>query len=295
VLTVTLSYLIGTGLLVAGFRGRIPHADWLLAGHAAAIILIYLIARWPASPLVDLLRDWYPVPLIALAYREMGLIIPAVRQADYDAALASWDLAIFGVHPAVWFEQIQTPLLTEFLQIAYALFVPSVLLVGYLLRSQGRRREFRQYAFVMTLGFLVSYLGYLAVPARGPRFFLHQLQSQPLTGLSAFGWVRDVLDTLESAHYDCFPSGHVEMTVIAWWWSKRVSKTLFWLYGIYTLCILVATTYLRYHYAVDLLAGMATAALVLGLTAYVEGEGGDSVWVSFRLYPSRANGSNASS
>ena len=73
-----------------------------------------------------------------------------------------------------------------------------------------------------------------------------------------------MLDRLESAHYDCFPSGHVEMTALAWWGSRAFSPLLSRAYFAYTLSVVFATVYLRYHYTVDVIAGaLVAAALVL--------------------------------
>jgi membrane-associated phospholipid phosphatase len=128
---------------------------------------------------------------------------------------------------------------------------------------QRRYADFQFYAFLIALGFLVSYLGYLAVPARGPRFLLKDLQHIPLNGLWLFHAMQHMLDKLESAHYDCFPSGHTELTILAWWSSRLISRRLFRLYCAYLPCIIFATVYLRYHYTVDLLAGAATAGLLI--------------------------------
>ena len=87
----------------------------------------------------------------------------------------------------------------------------------------------------------------------------------PLQGLWLTRYLQDGLDRLESYHYDCFPSGHTELTILAWWGSRLASKRWFAIYFAYTPFLIFATVYLRYHYTVDLLAG-ATAALVLILT-----------------------------
>jgi membrane-associated phospholipid phosphatase len=55
----------------------------------------------------------------------------------------------------------------------------------------------------------------------------------------------------------------MEMTILAWWWSRRISTPLAVIYGLYSVCMLLATTYLRYHYTVDLLAGVVAAVAVL--------------------------------
>jgi membrane-associated phospholipid phosphatase len=74
--------------------------------------------------------------------------------------------------------------------------------------------------------------------------------------------MQGALDKLESAHYDCFPSGHTELTILACWGSRLIGNRLFQVYFAYTLSIIFATVYLRYHYTVDLLAG-AILALIL--------------------------------
>ncbi len=109
----------------------------------------------------------------------------------------------------------------------------------------------------------MSYIGYLLVPARGPRFLLKHLEQIPLRGLWLFHAMQGTLDRLESAHYDCFPSGHTELTILACWGSRMVSNRLFQVYFAYTLSIIFATVYLRYHYTVDLLAGAIVALFLI--------------------------------
>jgi membrane-associated phospholipid phosphatase len=118
---------------------------------------------------------------------------------------------------------------------------------------------------LLALGFLASYVGYFLVPVRGPRFLLSSLQRVPLVGLFSFGALRRTLDVMESAHYDCFPSGHVELTIIACWSSRMISSVLFRIFFAYTLCVGFATVYLRYHYTVDVMAGALVAAALLAI------------------------------
>ena len=80
---------------------------------------------------------------------------------------------------------------------------------------------------------------------------------------------RRVLDHLESAHFDCFPSGHTELTLLAWWSSRQISTNLFWGFSVYSVSILFATVYLRYHYTVDVFAGAALAAVLLVVAPHV--------------------------
>jgi membrane-associated phospholipid phosphatase len=193
----------------------------------------------------------------------MALFIKAVRTTDADQWLADTDFRIWGVHPSVWLERFQYPVAVEVLQICYSLFVPGVLLVAILLWRKSRLDDFRHYAFLIALGFLTSYLGYILLPARGPRFLFASLQTLERHGLWIGDGLRKLNDTLESAHYDCFPSGHTELTILAWWGSRSISRNLSRFMCVYLVSVVLATIYLRYHYTVDVLAGILVAWVVI--------------------------------
>ncbi len=261
---VMISYLAAIGLLVFVFRDRIPGAPGLLAWHAAGIAALVAVARMPASvPAVYGFRYLYPVLYVAACYREMSVLIRSIRGTDFDAAMAHVDIELYGANPAVWLGRIQTPWLTEALQLAYSLFIPAVLLGAVLLWKRRQWADLRYYMFLITLGFLVSYVGYLLVPVRGPRFHLTGVLAPPLRGLWLFEGLRGGLDWLESAHYDCFPSGHVQLTIMACWATRRQFPVLFLIFLPYTLAVVFATVYLRYHYTMDVVAGAVTAGVLL--------------------------------
>ena len=256
---IILVYFAASLIPIIGWWHQIPDAWFHFTWHIVAIALLIFEVKWP-NPSSWVFRNWYMLFYVATCYKEMALFITAVGRPSADQALANLDFRIWGAHPSVALEQISSPVLTEILQIVYTLFVPAVLLVAALLWRKKRYAEFQYYAFLIALGFLVSYIGYFVVPARGPRFLLKHLQHMPLQGLWLFQAMQSGLDRLESAHYDCFPSGHTELTILAWWGSRMVSNRLFKAYFAYTPPLIFATVYLRYHYSVDVLAGAVLAA-----------------------------------
>jgi hypothetical protein len=223
---VILAYFAFTTTLELVYWSQLPNSWELLTVHLTGALLIVLAVYYPANSVSFVFHHWYPVFYVFYCYKEMSILIPALRSTDADAALARIDFAFWGAHPTVWLERISSPVLTELLQIVYSGFIPVVLMMGVILWFQKRYSEFRYYAFLIPLGFLVSYVGYLLVPARGPRFLLQHLQTQELRGLFVYDWLRTTLDRIESAHYDCFPSGHTEMTILAWWSSRAISSKL---------------------------------------------------------------------
>jgi len=265
---IMLTYGVFTTVAILGWWNQVPYASALLAAHVGGVgLLLFEILRPNLTSWF--FRHWYPLPYVAACYKEMALLIPAIRRGSADQWLANLDYSLWGTHPTVWLERLQSPPLTEFLQWVYTLFVPMVLLPAFLLWKRRSYAGFQYFAFLIALGYLVSYIGYLIVPARGPRFLLAPLQHVPLRGLWLFQGMQATLDKLESAHYDCFPSGHTELTILAWWSTRQFGKPLlFWLSFAYTLSIIFATVYLRYHYSVDVLAGVLVAVFLIGAAPF---------------------------
>ncbi|HEY3026796.1 MAG TPA: phosphatase PAP2 family protein [Pyrinomonadaceae bacterium] len=258
-----LTYLAITSLLIIVFISRLPQAWWLLSLKAIGAALIFFVVRKLDSLPGWFFRHWYPLLYVAASYKEMNILIPGIRRGTADATLARIDFAVLHVHPTVWIERLHAPLLTEYLQIVYSCFIPALLLVALVLWRRRRMSEFRYYGFLISFGFLVSYLFYFLVPARGPRFLLGHLQQSELQGVWAFQWFRALLDRLEGTHYDCFPSGHTLLTLLGWWSTRRMSRSFFYAFTIFTASQIFSTVYLRYHYVVDLLAGAVFAILML--------------------------------
>ena len=179
---VILTYLAFTGALILGWWSQVPEAPVYFGLHiVAAALLLYEVKR--PNPTSWLFRNWYPLIYVGSFYKEMAVLIQPIRHTDSDQWLADLDFRIWHANPTVWLERIYSPVLTEYLQVAYTLFIPAVLFVAFLLWRKRKFAEFQYYAFLIALGFLASYIGYLVVPARGPRFLLKSLQHIPLQGL----------------------------------------------------------------------------------------------------------------
>ncbi len=254
-----LGYYAATTLVELIYYAKIPGAGTILAIKLVAVAALLAAVRFSGQGWSRVFRHWYPLPYVAACYKEMALLIPAVRSWTADATLSAADLAVWGTHPTVWLQRLGNPVFTEFIQVIYSLFVPVVLAPALVLWRRGRLDEFRRFAFLISIGYLASYAGYVLMPARGPRFFESALYTQPLQGLWLFDGLRGLLDTLESAHYDCFPSGHTELTLLACAAARPVSGRLFSAMAVFTAGVIFATVYLRYHYTVDLAAGAALA------------------------------------
>lgn len=273
-----IAYLVIIAALILAFSFRVPAWPQLIVAHALIIATVLLLAKWDqaatrrdaASPqrvaaLSRLIHGWYPVALITTTFKELTYLIPLIHPRDFDPQLAAIDYRLFGAHPTVWLERFTFPAVTEVLQIVYATYYFLPIILGTVL---WRKRWFEQYkfwVFIVVLGFYVSYFGYIAVPATGPRYLpvVKEAQAGPLTGVWLFASLRETLDRMEGITRDCFPSGHTELTLLVLYYARRFHRRTFWLLLPVGSALIFSTVYLRYHYVIDVIAGAATAGFVI--------------------------------
>jgi len=236
---------------------------WLLiAGHIAAIGLLLVIAR-SSSPVAVFLHHWYLLLYVPFCYKQVPYVVAALGRSSADLTLAHWDIAMWKVDPVFWLSSRPNPAIVEFLQLVYTMFLPGILALGIVLWMRKTRQEFRYGTFVIALTFLLSYLGYLVLPARGPRFMGYAAVYPPLHGFWTFHVFQHMLDSLEGTQYDCFPSGHVAVVLVGCFVARRISAPVFYAFSVFAALITFSTVYLRYHYLIDVIAGMMLAIVVI--------------------------------
>ena len=271
---VVIAYLAIVTLLIIVFSYRIDHWALLCAAHLVVAALVALLAKFGSPPGLSasprlrvffLLRGWYPLLLIGLTYKELTYLIPRIHPRDFDAALAAIDYRMFGVNPTVWIERFTWPPLTEVFQLTYSAYYLLPVILGVVLWRKKRFDRFFFWVFVLMFGFYLSYLGYIAVPAIGPRFLssIAEAQTKPLAGVWLFLPVRQMLDRAEGITRDCFPSGHTELTLLVLCYAYKLHRRSFWVFLPFGVGIILSTVYLRYHYVIDVAAGALLAVAVV--------------------------------
>ena len=223
--------------------------------------------RWRATA-VNFLVDFYPMALIPLVYDALGFLIPALNPLEKDPWLIAADRAIFGLDPTVWLQRFIWPPLTDVLYLAYSTFFFIPLVVGIPLwrRSPGLGRRF---LFMVSLAFYVSYTGYALVPAEGPRVGLAAEQTVLLQTTPLSKDVAGTLNALERNRVDAFPSGHILITSLCLLTAARYFRRLFWCLLPVGLLLMLATVYCRYHYVVDVIAGLALVPVIPALSGWL--------------------------
>jgi membrane-associated phospholipid phosphatase len=269
----TLLFLIGLIILDLIFRGQIPLWRSLLFRYTLLLGLLFVLKLSSDRKVIGRIGTFFhhfsPILFLVLIYESLGDLIQYL-QPDIDPRLIQIDFFIFGVQPTLWMEQWIVTWFTDIMSLAYLsyYFIPVVLVVVLYLKD--RMVEFDRAMFVLAFGYYISFIGYILFPAIGPRYALTHLYSVPLEGSFLTDFVRDTLNTLEHNKRDCMPSGHTQIVLVALYLAHRYEKFLFYLFVPIICALILSTIYLRYHYVIDLLVGMALAigCLIVGPRLY---------------------------
>jgi len=261
--------LLSTINLIFSHKVDVWHINILI--NTAIILYIFFIAKKEKESNNKIwmhLHYWYLVILIFLFFKELYTMIDPIRNVVYDEQLIWIDRLIFGIDPTNELYKISNPILTELLQIVYGTFFFLPVILGIDLLLQRKINEFDKSAFYIVYGFLLSYLGYILVPAIGPRFTLHDfgMNNIEMPGLLLTDFLREIVNFSESIPFgtinphlvvqrDVFPSGHTQMTLIVIILSFIFNSRLKYFFLINGTLLIFATVYLRYHYVIDLIAG----------------------------------------
>jgi membrane-associated phospholipid phosphatase len=276
---VVLTYLTIVAFVTLATYYRVKYWWLLVPLHVVAMALIIGLSRRAdirdgRQSTWSVVRFWYPLILIPMTYKELGYLIPLIHPHDFDRELALIDQRILGVDPIIWLDRVNYPIITLLMQLAYLTYYIMPIVLGIVLWRAGRFGDFEFFVFVVLLGFYTSYLGYIAVPAIGPRFFLSPGAAKSLGGPGVAA-IRSFLDRMEGTTRDCFPSGHTELTLLVLFCAYRFHKKTFFVLLPAGSALIVSTVYLRYHYVIDVIAGAASAvALALASDWLYKAAGG---------------------
>jgi membrane-associated phospholipid phosphatase len=206
------------------------------------------------------------VGIVIWSYLMLRDVLPAIRTDAVDSTLHAIDGKIFHGEPILWLERLNHRPIIEWLSFFYfsyyALHLAFIIGVLWIAR-QGRLTA--EYAIGIVLVIGLGQLLYMAVPGFGPVVFLADRFHAPLDG--GFFW-RVVAGSVESAgaQKDVFPSLHtagptwmailsVRQARIQKAWRLPAAITCF-----FAVNIVVSTMVLRWHYVIDVIAGLTLAS-----------------------------------
>jgi membrane-associated phospholipid phosphatase len=232
---------------------------------AALLLVTLLVRRRERLPgWARFLVDFYPAAFIPVLYETLGPLIAAARGHARDAVLIAADRALFGTDVTVWLQRFVNPALTTLFYLSYTTYYFIALALGFVLLRRSTE-DLQRFLFTVTLCYYVSYAGYFALPALGPRYALAESHTVVLETTRIAATIERTLNELEHTKYDVFPSGHTMIAVTVLLVAFRRARDVFWYLLPFATLLVLSTVYCRYHYVVDVIAGIALAVVTVPL------------------------------
>lgn len=258
------------GAVGAGSGPRRPMA----LGVTGVILGAYVFLQKTAheslirSPGRELIRRLALVFGVLGSFAELHYVLPTATERAVDATIYGFDHAVFGMEPAEAWDRFVRPATTEWFSLFYFNYYTVILvfLVPFVIFGRPGRL-LQEFAFGFLFIFCVGQTVYMLVPAYGPYAYLAGHFQHPLDGPFWWKLVTRAVDSGEgAARKDIFPSLHTAAPTFLTLFSLRhrrlpVFRFTWPVMGMIASQIVIATMFLRWHYLVDVLAGLGLAGL----------------------------------
>ena len=218
---------------------------------------------------VSMTRDWVPMALTLLAFRQMELFVPAQYDTSYERAWIRWDQIVlnqWGLKRAV---ESLGPVIPTYLELCYLLVYGVGTFCVVVIWVKLHRESVDRFYVILLTGTLVSYALFPYFPTRPPRLAF------PMVGFPVAHSVLRMFNLFllrkGSIHSGVFPSAHVSSAFSAVWAMFLLlpqRRKIAWGLLLYAASVAVATVYGRYHYAADAVAGFGIS-LIAGALCFV--------------------------
>lgn len=291
---IAMGYLLMTVVMMVIQWDMLQNAEEMIKGRIQFILVT--LAVWGVYRLLPcrltlfariavqmlFLSWWYPDTY------ELNRTLP-----NLDHVFASWEQTLFGCQPALLFSQkVSWGWFSELMCMGYVSYFPlmAVLLLYYFVK---RYEEFEKAAFVILASFFAYYVIYILLPVTGPQFYYLAAGTDKIAAgvfpdlgnwflthyerMATPGWSDGIFHQVLNLAHDAgerptaaFPSSHVGITTIVVLLalhtrSRRLTGFILPFY--FLMCF--ATVYIYAHYAIDVLAGLATGVVFYFVTTKV--------------------------
>ena len=287
---VVMAYLAATLIMIAVMHSRLPNAEAMVIGRLRIVAItaaMWGVYRLLPCGLTRALRAIVQLALLSWWYPDIFELNRTFPNLDH--IFATWEQSLFGCQPALLFSQkLGNAVVSELMCLGYACYYPMIAVVAAAVLL-FRHQSFERVAFIITATFFIHYVVFIALPVTGPQYYyqavgtsdiangifpnLHDYFNHHQERMACPGYQDGVFYAMvEHAHQAgerpvaAFPSSHVGVCLVvmltAWHFKLR---RLFWCLTPFAVLLFLSTIYIRAHYAIDAIAGLASGLACWGL------------------------------
>jgi membrane-associated phospholipid phosphatase len=205
--------------------------------------------------------DWYPALAFPLLYKQVEFLAESIGNWGLTQIIQRWEIQIFNGHPSLWLgEAFPSVFLSEYLHFCYFSYILLLPAIGAYWYFRGDRNAFHDLLFLLAVTYYLSFLFFILYPVDSPYYLFTKLDAPAANG-PVFKLVH-FISGMGGARGGAFPSLHVSISTVILLTALRYKRRLFFFLVPVVGGIYAATLYGRFHYALDVIAGMALGTLV---------------------------------
>lgn len=250
-----------------------------LVGLSFALLAVAVLVLAPrdyqgAPRLIRFVRAFYPQAIFGFFFMEsIKLSALALGGRSHDGFFASLDQAIFGMQPAIEFSGAlkHLPWWNELMFGAYFSYYVILAITPWLPWLRGDEREAEREISLLSAYMLIMFTFYVFFRVQGPKYWVPELLASgymDFEGGLITDFMRGILKgkVLSGA---AFPSTHAAGTLILCLFIAKTTRPLLPLYGLILFLVCLSTVYIRAHWAIDIIAGLAVALVLTPLVGLI--------------------------
>ena len=245
-----------------------------LVGLHALAFLALAVFLWNirnfSNPVINFVREFYFLATMLFFYREVGLLVHQYFDWTLDDWLFGVDSEMGKIGMRIWnLQQFYPPnrLLNEIFSIGYSFYFLLMPLAALVLYFRAPLSKFRIFMFTLAFTYFLHYILFIFLPAESPRFYMPGLR-ESLQGYWVSDWLQLAVEK-NAFPGGSFPSSHIAAAVVCLMAYPYYGK---WRHFILllTLMLFAGTIYGRYHYFVDVVAGLGVGLCCCFMAPWLE-------------------------
>lgn len=179
-----------------------------------------------------------------------------------DPLLVNMENVLFGSQPSLLFSSwLPDVWMVELMNLGYLSYY--FIIISFLVILIHRLPdEFNHKMFLISQSFIIYYLIFIFVPSWGPQFWFEAPANEIPQGIF-FQKIMAFIQHTGEAPTGAIPSSHVGITMIICILAYRKLRSFIKIISPFVILLILSTIYIKAHYVVDVIAGIATAPLIL--------------------------------
>lgn len=254
---ITIIYALVSGVILLFASLKLDNVQTRLLIRVAIIALVVFIAFFLQNknhPLLKAIRNFYFVPVLFYFLSE-GDYINNILFPDLDRYMVNFELTLFSEHPGVAMANfLHFKWFSELMSLIYLLYY--LLVVFFFLKIYRNYRDrFDYVVFMICMMFYMVFLIFILCPVAGPQYYLVPPDNQIPEGY----FFRDIARWVflkTDLPAEAFPSISSLFLCFMAYLTYRNVPAMFKVVVPLAILILIASVYLKIHYAVDVIAGL---------------------------------------